>query len=67
METAIARVRRWTVPGTATAVHLSLLRPPREEVERAFERETEAAGQVEETGLAQAGMARFAESRKVRE
>jgi enoyl-CoA hydratase/carnithine racemase len=67
VETAIARVHHWTLPGTATAVHLSLLRPSLEEVERAFERETEAAGQVEETGIAQAGMARFAESRKVRE
>ncbi|TMR96976.1 enoyl-CoA hydratase/isomerase family protein [Nonomuraea basaltis] len=67
VETAIARVRRWTSPGTATAVHLSLLRPAREEVERAFEAETEAAGRVEETGIAQAGMSRFIESRRVRE
>jgi enoyl-CoA hydratase len=67
VETAIARVRRWTLPGTATDVHLSLLRPSRAEVERAFAAETAAARQVEETGIAHAGMARFAESRKVRE
>jgi len=67
VETAIARVRQWTLPGTATDVHLSLLRPSRAEVERAFAAETAAARQVEETGIAQAGMARFAESRKVRE
>ncbi|MEU1386339.1 MULTISPECIES: enoyl-CoA hydratase/isomerase family protein [unclassified Nonomuraea] len=59
VETAIARVRHWTRPGTATAVHLGLLRPPKAEVERAFEAETVAARQVEQAGLAQAGMTRF--------
>ncbi|MEV0591898.1 enoyl-CoA hydratase/isomerase family protein [Nonomuraea cavernae] len=57
--TAIGLVHRWTLPGTATAVHLRLLRPSLEEVERAFAAETEAARQVEETGIAQAGMERF--------
>ncbi|MER6578912.1 enoyl-CoA hydratase/isomerase family protein [Nonomuraea sp. NPDC001023] len=59
VEAAIARVRHWTRPGTATAVHLELLRPPLAEVERAFEAETVAARQVEQAGLAQAGMTRF--------
>ncbi|MEU1721716.1 enoyl-CoA hydratase/isomerase family protein [Nonomuraea sp. NPDC005692] len=59
VETAIARVRHWTRPGTATAVHLELLRPPLAEVERAFGAETVAARQVEQAGLAQAGMTRF--------
>jgi enoyl-CoA hydratase len=63
VETAITRVRHWSRPGTATAVHLALLRPPLAEVERAFAVETEAAKQVEETGIAQAGMRRFAEAR----
>ncbi|GGO82531.1 enoyl-CoA hydratase/isomerase family protein [Nonomuraea cavernae] len=57
--TAIGLVHRWTLPGTATAVHLKLLRPSLEEVERAFAAETEAARQVEEAGIAQAGMDRF--------
>ncbi|SDH84491.1 enoyl-CoA hydratase/isomerase family protein [Nonomuraea jiangxiensis] len=59
LDTAVARVRHWTAPGTATPVHLALLRPSLEEVERAFRAETEAAVQVEESGIAQAGMSRF--------
>ncbi|WP_188191099.1 enoyl-CoA hydratase/isomerase family protein [Nonomuraea sp. SYSU D8015] len=67
VEAAIGLVHHWTPPGTATTVHLSLLRPSRSEVERAFELETEAARQVEEAGIAQAGMSKFIESRKARE
>jgi enoyl-CoA hydratase len=59
VEAAIARARRWSAPGTATAVHLALLRPSAAEVERAFQAETEAAKQVEASGIAQAGMAAF--------
>ncbi|MEO3873592.1 enoyl-CoA hydratase/isomerase family protein [Nonomuraea sp. B12E4] len=59
LDAAVARVRHWTAPGTATATHLALLRPPLEEVERAFGAETAAAVEVEESGLAQAGMSRF--------
>ncbi|MEQ4715174.1 enoyl-CoA hydratase/isomerase family protein [Nonomuraea sp. B19D2] len=59
LDTALERVHHWTRPGTATAVHLGLLRPPVDEVERAFAKETEAAKQVEESGIAQAGMSRF--------
>lgn len=61
LEVAIGLVRRWTEPGTATAVHLALLRPALEEVERAFAAETEAARRVEEAGTARAGMSRFVE------
>ncbi|MDP4506562.1 enoyl-CoA hydratase/isomerase family protein [Nonomuraea turcica] len=63
VETAIARVHHWSRPGTATDVHLSLLRPALTEVERAFAVETEAAKHVEETGIAEAGMRRFVEAR----
>jgi enoyl-CoA hydratase len=61
---AVALARRWTEPGLATGVHLRLLRPSVEEVERAFVRETEAAKEVEDAGLAQAGMAGFAARRR---
>ncbi|WP_049560496.1 enoyl-CoA hydratase/isomerase family protein [Nonomuraea sp. SBT364] len=63
VDTAIGLVHRWTLPGTATEVHLKLLRPSAEEVERAFAIETEAARQVEDTGLARAGMERFVNRR----
>lgn len=60
---AIALIHRWTEPGTATAVHLELLRPSLAEVERAFAAETEAAREVEQSGIAQAGMDRFVNRR----
>jgi enoyl-CoA hydratase/carnithine racemase len=63
LDTAVELVHRWNQPGTATSVHLQLLRPSLDEVERAFARETEAAVQVEESGIAALGMERFA-SRK---
>ncbi|MFC4115622.1 enoyl-CoA hydratase/isomerase family protein [Nonomuraea zeae] len=59
VSSAVARVHHWTAPGTATEVHLRLLRPALAEVERAFAVETEAALRVEESGIAQAGMSRF--------
>ncbi|MFC5815527.1 enoyl-CoA hydratase/isomerase family protein [Nonomuraea harbinensis] len=59
LDTAIGLVHRWTLPGTATGVHLRLLRPSLEEVERAFAAETEAAKEVEGSGIAKAGMDRF--------
>ncbi|WP_084963720.1 enoyl-CoA hydratase/isomerase family protein [Thermoactinospora rubra] len=64
LDAALARIHRWTAPGAATAVHLSLLRPSLEEVERAFAAETEAAKAVEESGIAKAGMERFANRRR---
>ncbi|MEU8247130.1 enoyl-CoA hydratase/isomerase family protein [Nonomuraea sp. NPDC048916] len=61
--TAIGLVHRWTQPGTATTVHLKLLRPSLADVEQAFAAETEAARYVEETGTARAGMDRFVNRR----
>jgi enoyl-CoA hydratase/carnithine racemase len=59
IEAGVAMVHRWTEPGSATAAHLRLLRPPLELVERAMAAETEAARQVDAEGLAQAGISRF--------
>lgn len=59
LETAIALVHRWNPPGSATPVHLGLLRPPLSEVEQAFAAETEAARQVDQSGMARAGVGRF--------
>jgi enoyl-CoA hydratase/carnithine racemase len=56
---AIGLVHRWTGPGTATAAHLGLLRPPLDLVEDAFVRETAAARSVDESGIAKAGVDRF--------
>jgi enoyl-CoA hydratase/carnithine racemase len=56
---AVTLVHRWTGPGTATAAHLRLLRPPLDLIEAAFARETEAARHVDEAGLAKAGVDRF--------
>jgi enoyl-CoA hydratase/carnithine racemase len=64
IETAIQLIHRWTQAGTATAVHLQLLRPPLAMIERAFAAETEAARIADEAGLAQAGFSRFAARRK---
>jgi enoyl-CoA hydratase len=58
---AVALVRRWTEPGTATAVHLLLLRPPLELIEQAFAAETQAAWEVDASGLAKVGIRRFVE------
>jgi enoyl-CoA hydratase len=59
LETAIALVHRWNPPGSATPVHLGLLRPPLSEVEQAFAAETAAARQVDQSGMARAGVSRF--------
>lgn len=58
-EAAVALVHRWTKPGSATAAHLELLRPPLALLEPAMAAETEAARQVDAAGLAQAGISRF--------
>jgi enoyl-CoA hydratase len=57
--TAIALARRWNPPGSATPVHLGLLRPPLPEIEQAFAAETEAARYVDQSGMARAGVSRF--------
>ena len=48
IETAVGLVHRWTGPGTATAEHLQLLRPPLAVIEQAFAAETEAARRADE-------------------
>jgi acyl-CoA synthetase (AMP-forming)/AMP-acid ligase II/enoyl-CoA hydratase/carnithine racemase len=60
---AIELVRGWTEPGSATAVHLELLRPSIDDVERAMAAETEAARRVDASGLSRAGIGRFLASR----
>jgi enoyl-CoA hydratase/carnithine racemase len=59
LDAAIRLVHRWTQPGSATATHLELLRPPMTAIEAAMARETEAARQVDHAGIAQAGIERF--------
>ena len=63
VETAIGIVHRWTPPGGATAAHLTLLRPPMAEIERAMAAETEATRATEADGLARAGINRFLSGR----
>lgn len=52
-------IHRWTRPGSASTVHLRLLRPSLASIEAAIGTETAAARHLEETGLARAGIARF--------
>ncbi|MCF6471790.1 enoyl-CoA hydratase/isomerase family protein [Nonomuraea sp. MG754425] len=52
-------VHRWHPPGSATAAHLRLLRPPADLVAAAMDRESQAAAEVEASGIARAGIARF--------
>ncbi|GAA5067353.1 enoyl-CoA hydratase [Thermocatellispora tengchongensis] len=66
VDAAVGLVRRWSRPGSATAVHLALLRPSLEDVERAFAAETRAAGQVDESGLARSGVNAFLSRRAAR-
>jgi enoyl-CoA hydratase/carnithine racemase len=56
---SIALIHRWTQPGAATAAHLRLLRPSLAAVENAFRRETEAAQQIDDAGLPEAGITKF--------
>jgi enoyl-CoA hydratase len=56
---AVDAIHRWTRPGMATLAHLRLLRPPLDLVEQAIARETEAARQVDEAGIAKEGVSRF--------
>jgi len=64
IETAIGLIHRWNLPGSATAGHLRLLRPPLPEIEKAFAAETKAARYAEESGIAQAGISRFLATRR---
>ncbi len=66
IETAIGLVHRWTQPGSATAAHLRLLRPPLAAIEQAMAAETEAASGPEAAGLADEGISRFLHRREAR-
>ncbi|MDP9607948.1 MULTISPECIES: enoyl-CoA hydratase/isomerase family protein [Streptomyces] len=54
---AIQLIHRWTQPGSSTTAHLRLIRPPLRAVEAAMAREVAAVRQVQESGIAQAGIA----------
>ncbi|MCX4393245.1 MULTISPECIES: enoyl-CoA hydratase/isomerase family protein [Streptomyces] len=54
---AIRLIHRWTQPGSSTAAHLRLMRPSLRAVEAAMAREAAAVRQVQESGIAQAGIA----------
>lgn len=54
---AIRLIHRWTQPGSSTAAHLRLMRPSLRAVETAMAREAAAVRQVQESGIAQAGIA----------
>ncbi|MFE9367977.1 enoyl-CoA hydratase/isomerase family protein [Streptomyces sp. NPDC006978] len=55
---AIRLIHQWTQPGSSTAAHLRLMRPSLRAVETAMAREAAAVRQVQESGIAQAGIAR---------
>jgi enoyl-CoA hydratase/carnithine racemase len=59
IDACIDLIHRWNTPGSATQAHLSLLRPQQEEIEAAIARENVAARQAWESGVIQAGIARF--------
>jgi enoyl-CoA hydratase/carnithine racemase len=64
LSAAIALIHRWTQPGSATAAHLRLLRPPLPAVEQAMAAETDAASGPEAAGLAAEGISRFLHHRE---
>lgn len=52
-------VRKWNQPGSATAMHLTLLRPTVEEIAAAIDRENQAAQQAYDEGVVAEGIERF--------
>ncbi|WP_245552476.1 AMP-binding protein [Nocardia aobensis] len=65
LDRAIETVRAWTPEGgNNTALHLALLRPSSEEIERAFELEDAAADASWNSGALTAGIAGFWSARK---
>ncbi|WP_031042500.1 enoyl-CoA hydratase/isomerase family protein [Streptomyces sp. NRRL F-5650] len=54
---AVRLIHRWTRPGSSTAAHLRLMRPSPRAVEAAMAREAAAVRQVQESGIARAGIA----------
>jgi enoyl-CoA hydratase/carnithine racemase len=63
LERAIDMVRVWGADGRATRWHLQLLRPDRDSVEAAMARETSAAMEVFDAGIATDGAAAFRDRR----
>jgi enoyl-CoA hydratase/carnithine racemase len=61
---AIELIHRWGATDSSTALHLSLLRPQRQEVERAMQRESEMAAAAWHAGTVQAGVHRFLTARR---
>ncbi|HEX2026288.1 MAG TPA: enoyl-CoA hydratase/isomerase family protein [Actinomycetota bacterium] len=61
---AVRRVSALTAEGMATAIHLRMLRPEPDAIERALEAETVAALEAWDAGLPQQGIARFVRSRR---
>ena len=59
LERAVDIVRAWTADGRATRWHLRLMRPEPAAVEAAMARETAAAMEVFDAGIATAGAAAF--------
>lgn len=59
VDCAIDLIHAWAPPGSATAAHLTLLRPSLTDVEDAMTRETEIAERVWTTGASRAGIEEF--------
>ena len=54
---AVQLIHQWTRPGSSTAAHLRLMRPSPRAVEMAMAREVATVRQVQESGIARAGIA----------
>jgi enoyl-CoA hydratase len=61
---AVQRVSALTAEGMATALHLRMLRPKADEIERALQVERDAALESWDQGLPQQGIERFVRSRR---
>jgi enoyl-CoA hydratase len=61
---AVRRVSALSAEGMATALHLRMLRPNAEEIERALQAERDAALEAWDSGLPQQGIERFVRSRR---
>jgi enoyl-CoA hydratase/carnithine racemase len=56
---AVELARSWTLPGLATDLHLRMLRPPLDEIEKAIARENEFAIEGWNRNLAREAIGRF--------
>ncbi len=59
IEHCLDLIHRWNRPGSATPLHLKLLRPTPEEIEAAIARENDAASAAYEQGVIAEGIERF--------